>query len=266
MLRTRLVVAGMLIAAAACSSDTGSGTTTDDAVITADVANAAADGVSEDVDMMVMMDGSVSASAASLNGPGDWRPGLTGCTFAGGNFTCPPVTRGGLTVTRTVTLKDAAGATQATYDALTTASIHVVADISGETTHGPWSATVSRHRDFTVTGLAGTETSRTVNGSGNETVTRSRSTTNTRTYDIVGTSTATNVVLPVRTADGTSNWPTSGTISRTLNITVTAGPNAGHVVTRTVTITFNGTSSVTATVDGVDFTVDLTGHTATPRH
>lgn len=264
MLRTRLMVAGLMIAAAACSNDSGTNPG-DDALITADVATAAADGIAEDVAMMTMMDGTISASAASLNGGGDWRPGLTGCNFASGTFACPALTRNGLTVVRAVTLLDASGAPQSFYDALTTASIHVVADISGEVTHGPWSATVARHRDFTVTGLAETETTRTVNGTGSEMVSHSRSTNNPRAYDIVGSSAAVNVVLPVRSADNSNNWPISGTITRTLTITVTAGGNAGHVVTRTVSITFNGTSSVTATVNGVEFTIDLTGRTATPR-
>ena len=80
-------------------------------MITADIASAAADGIAEDVDVMNGMDGThrhISAHA-SLMGPGDWRPGLTGCTFVGGSFNCPDTIRNGLTVTRTITLLDAAG-------------------------------------------------------------------------------------------------------------------------------------------------------------
>ena len=267
MLRTRLMVAGLFVVAAACNSkDTTTTSAGDQAVITADVAVAAADGMAEDVDVMTGMDGGIG-NAAFLVGPGDFRPGLSGCTFAGGMFTCPSTTRNGLVVTRTITLLDASGVAESAYDALLTASIHVVANISGDVTHGPWSATVSRHRDFTISGLAGTETTRTVNGSGTETVTRSRVTHNdgTRTYDITGASTVTNVVLPVRTADGGNGWLLSGTITRTFTVTLTSGPNAGRTETRTVVITFNGTSSVTGTVNGTPFTIDLAGHTALPR-
>ncbi len=37
-------------------------------------------------------------------------------------------------------------------------------------TRGNWTATVDRSRDLTITGLAGTETTRTVNGTGTESV------------------------------------------------------------------------------------------------
>jgi len=276
MLRTRLYVAGLFVAAAACSSaDTTSSSIAGDATITADVAAAAADGAAEDVDVFIGMDGSVSSSFASgfsgqsffANPPGDWRPGLTGCTFAGGSFTCPSTNHNGLAVVRTITFLDAAGATELTFDALLTASIHVVADVSGDRTHGPWSGTVARHRDFTISGLAGTETSRTVNGTGTETASSSRVAGNseTRSYSLTGSATATNVVMPVRTTDGTNNWPTSGTITRTYTVTVTSGANIGKTTTRTVTITFNGTSTPTGTVNGTPFTIDLTGHTATPH-
>jgi hypothetical protein len=273
MLRTRLLVAGLFVAAACSSSDTTLGSAADEATITADVAAAAADGAAEDVDVMTSMDGSISASLSGSNAgaaffaspPGDWRPGLTGCSFAGGSFTCPSVTRNGLAITRTITLLDAGGATQSAYDALLTASIHLVADISGDRTHGPWSGTVARHRDITITGLAGTETSRTVNGTGSETASSSRIARNdsTRSYSLVGSSVATNVVLPVRSSDGGNGWPTSGTITRTFTVTLTSGPHSGDTKTRTVTITFNGTSSVTGTVNGTTFTIDLSAHTAT---
>lgn len=279
MLRTRLLAAGLIVLAAACSSDgTTSSTATglDDAVITADVANVAADGIAEDVDVMNGMDGSVGNIAASFQSSSDisasfspeagYRPGLTGCTFANGSFACPPVTKNGLTATRTITFFDATGATESAYDSLLTASIHVVADISGDAAHGNWSATVARHRDFTFTGLLGNETTRIVNGTGSETDTDSRVTKNdsTRTYTVTGASVITSVVLPVK-SNGGNAFPTSGTITRTYTITMTSGPNTGRTVTRTVTITFDGTSTPTANINGTDFTIDCVGHTATPK-
>lgn len=278
MLRTRLYVAGLFVAAAACSSaDTTSSSIAGDATITADVAAAAADGMAEDVDVFTGMDGGIGNVSAAMNsdnsgtaymfGPGGFRPGLTGCTFAGGTFSCPATTKNGLAVVRTITLLDASGATESAFDSLLTASIHVVADISGDRTHGTWSGTVARHRDFTITGLAGTETSRTINGTGSENVSASRVNKNdsTRSYTLTGSSTVTNVVMPVRSADGGNGWPTSGTISRTFTVTVTSGPNTGKTTTRAVVITFNGTSTPTGTVNGTPFTIDLTGHTATPH-
>ena len=165
MFRTRTLFAGLLVAAAACnSSDTTTGATADDAVVTADVATVAADGVAEDVDVMTGMDGGIGNISASLQGsqngadfmgPGGFHPGLTGCTFVGGSFNCPDTNRNGLSITRTITFLDASAASETGYDSLLTASIHILADISGDRAHGPWTATVDRHRDFTITGLAG---------------------------------------------------------------------------------------------------------------
>jgi hypothetical protein len=268
------MVAGIFVVAAACSSsDPASSTTTaSDLTVTSDVAAAAADGFGEDVDVMTGMDGNVgnlsaSVSGAFFMGPGGWRPGLSGCTFAGGTFTCPDTLKNGLNVSRTVTLKDAAGNTEAAYDSLLTASINIIADISGSRTHGAWTATVARHRNFTITGLAGVETTRTVNGTGSETVSDSRVTKNdsTRSYSLVGSSTITNVVMPVRATDGGNGFPISGTITRTYTITMTSGPNTGKTETRTFTLTFDGTSTPTATVNGQQFTIDCVNHTATPK-
>ncbi|HEY4100619.1 MAG TPA: hypothetical protein VGM20_07060 [Gemmatimonadales bacterium] len=260
---TRLLVAGLLGLAAACSStdNTAPGTSTDDAQINGDISAAAADGFAEDINVISGMDGQVGSTAsinggADIMGRGGWRPGLTGCSFVGGSFNCPATLKNGLNVTRTITFLDANSQDQTGYDSLLTASIHVLAEVSGDRTNGPWSATVDRHRDFTVTGLLGSETSRTVNGTGNETVERSRDTKNERAYDLTCSSTITDVVLPVRD-DGGNGWPTAGTITRTCTINVTAGPNAGKTVTRTVTITFGGSSDVTATIGGATFTINL---------
>ena len=266
MKHSRILLAGLVLAAAACNGGDTTTTTTDDATITADISSAAADGIAEDVDVMIGMDGTIGHSGntgADLRDPGSWRPGLTGCTFVGGSFTCPDTLRNGLDVTRTITFLDADGQTETAYDPLLTASIHVVADISGDRTHGPWTATVTRHRDFTITGLAGTETTRTVNGTGNGTVNNSRDTRHPRAYNLVCSSTVTDVVLPVRSTDGGNGWPVSGTITRTCTVTVTEGPNAGKTTTRTVTVTFNGTSMVTADINGTQFTIDLSAGTAT---
>jgi hypothetical protein len=276
MFRTRTLFAGLLVAAAACnSSDTTTGVTADDAVVTADVAAVAADGVAEDVDVMAGMDGGTGNISASLQGsqngadfmgPGGFHPGLTGCSFVGGSFNCPDTNRNGLSITRTITFLDASEASEPGYDSLLTAAIHILADISGDRTHGPWTATVDRHRDFTITGLEGTETTRTVNGTGNENVSQSRVTRNdsTRSYTVVGSSTITDVVMPVR-PNGGNGWPVSGTITRTFTITQTSGPNSGRTVTRTVTITFNGTGTATASIGGSQFTIDLANHTCAAR-
>jgi hypothetical protein len=271
MQRTRVLAAGLLVFAWACSSSPTTSSSALDALITSDVATMSADATTEDVDVMAAMDGDIGVLVSAPLADGMFLtppngPRLTGCTFANGLFTCPPVTRNGLTINRTVVFKDANGATQSAYDAATTASIHVVASVSGDVTRGPMTASVSRNRDFTISGLAGTETTRTVNGTGSETVSHSSvsATNETRSYSLTGSSIVANVVVPVR-GEGVDPWPLSGTITRTYTVTRTNGSGSGHTVTRTVVVTFNGTSTPTATVNGESFTLDLAHRTATHR-
>ncbi len=271
MRHTRVLTAGLVLFAAACSSSATTSTPAADALITADVATMSADATTEDVDVMAGMDGDIGALVSSPMMAGMFftppnMPRMGGCSFANGHFTCPPTTHNGLTINRTVTYYAAGGAIQTAYDSTQTDSIHIVATVSGDVTHGPWSATIARSRNFTISGLAGTETSRTVNGTGSESITRSRITENngTRSYDLTGSSIIAGVVVPVR-GDGVDPWPTAGTITRTYTVTRTSGPNAGQSVTRTVVITFNGSPTPTATVNGEPFTLDLPHRTAMHR-
>lgn len=262
-----------LFAVAACSSDNdvtgpGNGTT-----LAFDVATIASDAVAEDVDIMAGMDGEIgllTGSALLVEGvPG--RPAVGGCNFGSGRFACPPRTHQGLTLERTVTFLDALGATQGAYDAETTASIQIAVRIEGDVTRGNWSATVDRSRNLTITGLAGTETTRTVNGTGSESVSGSRhsgasgggGSGATRSYDLEGTVAITDVVMPVR-GEGVAPWPLSGTITRIVTITPT-GTDGGTPVTRTIVVTFNGTANVPATVNGETFTLNLAARRAVRR-
>jgi hypothetical protein len=282
MIRTRFLVATLVVAAAACSSNDMMSTpvsTADNAVVSGDVAAAAADGVAEDVDVMTGMDGSIGNVSSGMNAvsnddgmddhPDGFHPGLLGCLLTGHFFNCPRMNDDGLMVDRTVTFMAADGSTETAFDSLLTASIHIVADISGDRTHGRFSATAARHRDFTITGLAGTETTRTVNGTSADTITKSRishSDGTTRSYTFTANATVTDVVLPVNHHDGHNGFPQSGTVTRTFTATATAGPDSGMTFTRTVTITFNGTSTVSGTVNGTAFTFDLVGHTCDDGH
>ncbi len=263
MLRTRFLAVALVVAAACSDDPTGPGTGSS---VNLDVAMIAADATAEDIDVMAGMDGQIGSFSisASLLSPPD-RPSVNGCPFGLGRFNCPAGSRDGLDVERTVTFRDAAGAAQAAYDALTTASIDVVASIDGDVTRGPWSAEIHRTRTFTVSGLAGTETTRTVNGTGTDDVSRSRHAEGgpTRSYDLVGTSAAVNVVIPVR-GEGVAPWPLSGTITRNFTITPT-GDNAGPPVTKTIVITFNGTANVIGTINGEEFTINLAARRAVRR-
>jgi hypothetical protein len=53
------------------------------------------------------------------------------------------------------------------------------------------------------------------------------------------------------------SWPTSGTITKSAQLTIIGGPNDGKIVERLATITFNGTQFVPITVNGTSYTFDL---------
>ncbi len=266
-MRATLFAPAALLTLAACSD---SPTSTQDtgllaARISGDVATIAADATAEDVDVMAGMNGLPNNFTVHLvdgmappMGPGN----VGGCGFGGGRFTCPANRANGLTTTRTVAFFDAGGAVQQEYDALLTARIEIEADIAGDVTRGPWTATISRDRDFVFTGLAGTETSRTVNGTSSSSAARSRVVEggDARSYEMTATGTHVNVVVPVR-AEGVAPWPLSGTVTRVF----TATPDGGTPVTRTVIITFNGTATPDATVNGEPYTIDLAQRRANRR-
>ncbi len=235
----------LLAGLAACSTDSATGSPFGDAAspfVNADVAMVATEALGQDVEVM--------------RGPGGLH--AFGMAAERGKFECSSAARDGLTATRTCVYKDAAGTTQATYDSLTTASVSVNATVTGTVTRGPMTMTIDRTSDFTVSGLAGRETSATWNGGGRGTVSRVRSAEDgsTREYNMSYTVQRTNVVVPVpRTLN---SWPTSGTVTKSFTVTVVGGPNDGKTTTRTVVITFNGTSSPTATINGEVWELDLT--------
>ncbi|MBL8986551.1 MAG: hypothetical protein JNJ80_09775 [Gemmatimonadetes bacterium] len=242
---TRIGVLGLVAALAACNQDgTDPSNQLLDLTMDRDLAVQTADAAAEDVELMGGAGGPLGLGFAAAAAEDDVP------------FRCGTHQRNNLTVVRTCTFKDAAGATQAVYHPLTTASATIHAEINGSVTREHWSAEVSRVRDLVVSGLAGQETTRTWNGTGSGESTRERHTENgNREYQVEGAVTITAVVVPVPRTDDT--WPLSGTISRQAKVTVVGGPNDGTVRERTVTITFNGTRLVPITVNGKSFTFDL---------
>ena len=218
-----------LLALAACSETVGPDSIEDS--LTLDVAMIAADAV--------------------IDGFGDM-----GLLFGGGALPAPSAASN-RDVTFTATFFDADGNEQAARDPLTTASIHLVIEATHEFSRDSWTGTGTRSRDLMITGLEGEETSRTVNGTGSGTVTRSQHTDadGTRTYDMSSTSVIENVVHPVPRTDDA--WPLSGTITRDVTVNVINGPNGDVTRSRTVVVTFNGTNLVTMTVGTESFEIDL---------
>lgn len=161
------------------------------------------------------------------------------------------------TRTRERTFFDAGGAEMESYDPLLTASILTVTETSGTASRGPLELTLERERTMTVTGLEGEESERTFNGTGTDARTRVATTDEfgTRSYALSGTSSTVDVV---RSVDRIAQpYPLSGSITRSVTVEITNGPNGDEIRSTTITITFNGTQFAEANVDGETFEVDL---------
>lgn len=202
-----------------------------------------------------------SETPSFSGGPG------TGCTYnpADGRFYCLPVINGnGVTVIRSLAFFDATGAMMNHFDS-TTASMNVLATLSGVVTTANGADTVNGTRDVTASGLLGHNTTRVWNGSGNGTHGAYWSdSVASRTADVNYSSTFSNIVVALpRSANP---WPISGTISRQVNGTgvVTKGDSTRTItISRTVEITFNGTEFVPMTVGSETYTLDLATGQAT---
>jgi len=244
----------------ACSQDsTGTQATP---LLNADVATVIADNTGDDVDIMrepVFFVSMPIGAPALAPGSGDLNPGSCTYNATTQRLECPVVTRdGSLTITRSYAFWDANNVPQDHYDALLTAKANIQTHIVGERSGDNWSGSIDRSRDLTVTGLVGTETRRTWNGTGTSEVERSRhrDSGEERSYNISCTLTITNVVVPV--PNGDPRFPLSGTITHRCIITFEGGPRDGQTVERTATVTFNGTSTATVTVGDRTFAIDLT--------
>lgn len=198
-----------------------------------------------------------------LGGRGRGRPfdfgGTSGnCSTANGVTTCT-VTRNGLTITRTLAFSNAAGAAQTAYDSATTNTVRVQTTVAGTTTRrDSVRAVVSHSSQQTVSGLARGSTQRTVSGTsaGTENLAGKDSAgiafTSVRTIGdtIVG------IVVPVQ--NGRPTYPTAGTVTRSLRVSVTSA-GATKSSTRREVITYDGstTAKVVITKDGATQTCTL---------
>lgn len=286
----RILILGGIVTAfavSACSSDVNSPATIQ---LTADdslqaVSLSASDATAEDVDVMAAAEASIDGSATaptptydrfqtSRLGASMSTTGAVGdsvrfafWSFAGscvyssatGRFTCPDVVKNGLTLSRSAAFTDASGAAMSHYNDTTTATANFQITVSGVHPTMLGADTISRKRNMTTTGLLGHETTRTWNGTG----TRSdggyaQDTAKIRTYHTADTVTFASVVVKLPRSQ--NPWPLSGTITRQISGTgsVVAGTTTrSFSVTKTVTITFNGTRLVPMMVGNVAFTLDL---------
>lgn len=185
------------------------------------------------------------------------------CAFnsGSGRVVCDPISRGGLTVTKSAQFKDAAGNVQNAFDNQTTNSINTQISVTGtvERRNGATSE-VNNNSDRTVTGLAAGSTQRTVNGSshGHELTTGSNGD---GEFGLERTSEETiqGLVIPVN-SEGRPSFPSAGTVSRSMTVTLTRAGSDPRTVTRSEVITYTGgnTATIVITHNGETRTCTLT--------
>jgi hypothetical protein len=276
--KTLLLPAALAFAAGACSTDS----TAPDPLalrLSADLAQVAADGAADDVLGMRGLNLDLRTGFAFFPAPAA-GPGRD-CPYDAGSgyHVCPEVVlENGFTINRRYAFFNAASQPMEDYDANLTASINLKKSVVGSVERsgdaGSWNASVDHARDMTVSGLQGDEQTRTWNGTGATKVTRARfaASGDSRTYDVNAAVTVANVVVPHRNNDQLDPWPLSGTITKVIAGTVTVtrgGETETRSVSRTMTLTFNGTQFASMTVSGPNgsetFEVDLAARKARRR-
>lgn len=259
MMRTlsrRVALTGALMAVLSACGDSPTAPAVDAAELAnSDIAAVAGDQTFEDVSAMRHHQGAFAPLPGPLPRFGAWT---NDCAFDAATelFECPERTHHGFTHARSYRLLDASGEPQSAYDPTTTASATFVSSTSGSASRDAFSATFTRQRSFTVSGLEGDESTHTWSGTGSATHSRTHHTDAgiTRSYAMTSSTTVSDVVLPFPYAP--SAWPLSGTIVRQVSFS-REGRGPGRSGSRTVTVTFNGTQFVPMTVNQRSFTLDL---------
>lgn len=257
--RRLLAGASALLVATACKDSTAANSSVSDSEATADLAITAGAAIATDVGLLIAgeADGMTFTTAAPH---GDATlAGTVGCSLVDGRRVCTATSEGGLTVTRSFAFYDAAGAIQSAFDPTTTASINFQMSLNGTITRPHVTATITRERNMTLSGLAGAETQRTWNGTGagteNSIATGDRGT---RTYAGTSKDTTTNVVFAL--PRGEHPFPQSGTIVHRVDATATfEGAQSGsRTISRRAVVTFNGTANVPLELGNRSCTLNLT--------
>ncbi|MGH7664646.1 MAG: hypothetical protein ACRENI_10190 [Gemmatimonadaceae bacterium] len=250
------------MALAACNDGATDPSPADDQLIR-DLAVSAGDAIATEVGVflgseMTLHDGATSSvSVGSANASARRSEN---CTFDGGSgrFNCTVVTDRGLTITRSFALYDAGGNAQDHYDRHTTASADFHTTVTGTLERDGYTATVARSADATLSGLEGSETSRSWNGASSAEVSAEHvSDAGLRRYEKLATGTVSAVVVGVPRSE--NPWPISGSIAHHVTVTRTreGATDVSRTASRRVVVTFNGTQFVPLTVNDIAFTLDL---------
>jgi hypothetical protein len=226
---TRLLGIAAAALLAACNSDSGLAPATNTTVHLGTAFN----------EMTVPGISTATALAGAISLP--YMNGVPlGCSYAvsSQNYVCPAVVSGGLTMTASYWLFDAAGQAMPLFNAGTIASVRVKNTLTGTITSGV--VTVEGQQDQTLSGLQ--SAAHTLNGTGTLSVISAGSATVPGPYSKRSTTTISNLVLP---ASGAAHaYPTSGTVT----IDGVSSYFGSPTVTTKVVMTFNGTSKVTVSI------------------
>lgn len=171
------------------------------------------------------------------------------CSYADGRYTCAPVTRDGVTITRSFAFYAADGSPQRQYDPLTTASALNEMTTRGRIERAGSTVEVDRRSIHRATGLAGTETRRVVDGTGGGTMrvtTGEQGATRTLTTTQADTTRALVLAVPARAGDPaatTPSYPLGGSVTTVTRVddASTARGDAAARELRT-TVRYDGTS------------------------
>jgi hypothetical protein len=182
-----------------------------------------------------------------------------GCSFseATGDVTCIH-TRSGLTITRIMSWKTAEGTAQSRPDNTTNSSRARVTVTGTLTRPNGTTSIVDNASDRTVTGLAVGSTQRTVDGEsrGSETTSGINRQGQPFTAERLAGDTVEGVIVPLE--EGRPTYPTAGTVTRVMSVTMTVGGNTTTRSRREV-ITYDGsaTATIVITVNGESKTCSL---------
>ncbi len=180
----------------------------------------------------------------------DHVPSDISCTFnAGTGFVeCPPQTFGGLTIDRSVQYLDAADQVQTAFDTATTNSIETRVSVGGTVVRRDNdTSTVADVSDRVVAGLKAAQ--RTIHGAsaGSEKTVGTDTIGHFTAVRTIGDTTK-DVVIPAPTAGSPPPYPTSGTVIRQMQATLTYDGKSPASTSRREVITYDGTSTATVVI------------------
>ncbi|MDQ2665297.1 MAG: hypothetical protein M3Z05_04735 [Gemmatimonadota bacterium] len=190
-----------------------------------------------------------TSAAAGYEGPtaslGSGIP--SGCTYAltSQSFVCAPITASGLTITQSYQLLNSSGSALSSFEPTSLSAVRMQGTIAGSDTSAGDTFTITGSQDQTLSGL---QTSKhTLNGTSTMNIsgTFGTGTATAEPLTLETKSTTKDLVIPAHAA--ANSYPVSGTITIVETMPLRGLP----AFTTTMVLTFNGTSKVKVTVDGI---------------